>query len=76
MINHEEEKIQAAYKEGVTDPMQSQELTEPETAVLNKLQEHFGEEEGTLVFTQAMAEAAADAILKAESYLYNTGIEK
>lgn len=76
MINREEEKIQAAYKEGVADPMQAQELTEPETAVLNKLQEHYGEEEGMLVFTQAMAEAEANAILKAESYLYNTGIEK
>jgi hypothetical protein len=76
MNNYETDKIQAAYKEGVTDPMQSQELTEPETAVLDKLTERYGEEEGVLVFTQAMAEAAADAILKAESYIYNTSIEK
>ena len=76
MINREEEKVQAAYKESVTDAVQSQELTENETAALDKLQEHYGEEEGALVFTQAMAEAEAEAILKAESYLYLTGIEK
>ena len=77
MNNNEEEKVQAAYKESVVDSTQEAPLTEEEAYVKDKILEHYdGEEEGTLVFTQAMAEAAADAILKAESYLYNTGIEK
>ena len=77
MINHEEEKVQAAYKENVEASTQEAPLTEEEAYVKDKILEHYDdEEEGTLVFTQAMAEAAADAILKAESYLYNTGIEK
>lgn len=76
MINREEEKIQAAYKEILEGTAQNGNLTEVEAAVLDKLTERYGEEEGALVFTQVMAEAEAEAILKAESYLYNTGIEK
>ncbi|SFE37581.1 hypothetical protein [Trichococcus pasteurii] len=77
MINHEEEKFQAAYKESVMDSTQEVPLTEEEAYAKEKILEHYDDkEEGTLVFTQAMAEAAADAILKAESYIYNTRIEK
>lgn len=76
MNNREEEKVQAAYKETVEASTQEKVLSENETAALDKLQKRYGEEEGALVFTQAMAEAEADAIMKAESYLYNTSIEK
>ena len=76
MNNKEEEIRQAAYKETVEASTQEKVLSENETAALDKLQKRYGEEEGTLVFTQAMIEAEADAIMKAESYLYNTGIEK
>lgn len=76
MNNREEEKVQAAYKETVEASTQEKVLSENETAALDKLQKRYGEEEGALVFTHAMVEAEADAILKAESYLYNTGIEK
>ena len=76
-MNNKEEGIrQAAYKETVEASTQEKVLSENETAALDKLQKRYGEEEGTLVFTHAMVEVEADAILKAESYLYNTGIEK
>lgn len=76
MNNREEEVRQAAYKETIEASTQEKVLSENETAVLDKLTDRYGAEEGALVFTQAMIEAEADAILKAESYLYNTGIEK
>jgi len=77
MINREEEKIQAAYKESVVDTTQEAPLTKEEVYVQDKIRDHYDdEEESALVFTQAMAEIEADSILKAESYLYKTGIEK
>lgn len=77
MINREEEKIQAAYKESVVDTTQEAPLTKEEVYVQDKILEHYDdEEEVALVFTKIMAEIEADSILKAESYLYNTGIEK
>jgi hypothetical protein len=76
-MNNKEEGIrQAAYKETLEASTQEKVLSENETAALGKLTARYGEEEGTLVFTQVMVEAEADSILKAESYLYNTGIEK
>ena len=45
MINHEEEKIQTAYKESIVDSTQEAPLTEEEAYVKKTILEHYDDEE-------------------------------